>query len=448
MRSGAAEVGSGQTLNRQDGASRQQPVRRPRPFVLRSARGLLAALLVVVAAQGLLWAIFTGPLQGPDEAQHVAYVQAVAETGSGPSRDRGSGTYSTALAQTIYGLGLGPMLQHTGGRPYWDIAERQQMDVSALPRSAWTNGTGPNAVAQNPPLYYWMAAAAYHLSPSRSLLGRIFAVRVMTVGIYVATVALMWMLATDLFAHPWQRLLATGVVAFQPKLVAMGAVVNPDALLFACATGFFWMAVRTLRRGVTTRRMLAMSSFAGAGVLTHGRGLFLLGALAVCLVVMAIRERPRSFRAARPFALSIVALAPFILIAALWTRADSGGAAFGGEVAQQTTASGASLRQFLSYVFQFYFGPFSFLQPLGPAYGYRQVFIDTFFGGFASLEVNYTAQLTRSAANPGRFRPCSLRTHSRASLVVGRAEMVSVDHSGRLHRPSACPAAPIGISAT
>jgi hypothetical protein len=317
----------------------------------------------------------------------------VAETGSGPSKDGGSGTYSTALAETISGLGLGPMLQHTGGRSYWDIAERQQQDVNALPRSAWANGTGPNAVAQNPPLYYWMAAAVYHLSPSRSLLGRIFAVRVMTVGIYVATVALMWTLATEVFARPWQRLLATGVVAFQPKLVAMGAVVNPDALLFAFATGFFWMAVRTLQRGVTTRRMLAMSSFAGAGVLTHGRGLFLLGALTVCLVVMAIRQRPRSFRAARPFVVSIGALIPFILIAALWTRADSGGAAFGGEVAQQTTAGGASLRQFLSYVFQFYFGHFSFLQPLGPAYGYRQVFIDTFFGGFASLEVSYTTHL-------------------------------------------------------
>ena len=61
----------------------------------------------------------------------------------------------------------------------------------------------------------------------------------MTVGIYVATVALMWMLATELFALTWQQLLATGVVAFQPKLVAMGAVVNPDALpLFALRDRF------------------------------------------------------------------------------------------------------------------------------------------------------------------------------------------------------------------
>ena len=52
-------------------------------------------------------------------------------------------------------------------------------------------------------------------------------------------------------------------------------------------------------------------------------------------------------------------------------------------------ASGSSCRMYFSSTF----GPFAFLRPLGPAYGYRQVFIDTFFGGFASLEVSYATHL-------------------------------------------------------
>jgi len=85
-------------------------------------------------------------------------------------------------------------------------------------------------------------------------------------------------------------------------------------------------------------------------------------------------------------AVPLVIAAIGALVAVLWTGAHSG-TAFGGEI-QSGASQSFSVRQFASYVFQFYFGPFSFLTPLGPPYGYRQVFIDTYFGGFASLEVN------------------------------------------------------------
>jgi hypothetical protein len=86
-----------------------------------------------------------------------------------------------------------------------------------------------------------------------------------------------------------------------------------------------------------------------------------------------------------------------LLAAFLWTRSSSsGGGAFGGELGRLDEASGVrfSLRQFLSYVWQFYLPRFGFMDPmLGPPYGYRQMYIDSFFGGYATLEVNF-----RSAA--------------------------------------------------
>lgn len=43
-----------------------------------------------------------------------------------------------------------------------------------------------------------------------------------------------------------------------------------------------------------------------------------------------------------------------------------------------------------SSIYQFYFPKLPSLQPrIGPAYGYRQVFIDTFYGTFGSLEVTF-----------------------------------------------------------
>jgi hypothetical protein len=278
------------------------------------------------------------------------------------------------------------MVGHVDARPDAGGAGATNQEIARLPRTAWKNGTGPNAVAQNPPLYYLYGALAYTLSPNRSLLGRLFAVRLATVGLFVLTVLFAWLLTAELFARLWQRFFATALVALQPKLVAMGAVINPDCLLFAVSTGFLWMTARLLLRGFTFQRVAAVAAFAGAAALTHGRGLFLIPALALVLIVAAIKHRPARRDALRYAVIAGAILGVAALGAVLWTEPQTGGAAYGGEIAQHTAFN---IKQFLSYVFQFYFGPFSFLQPLGPPYGYRQVYIETFFGGFGSLEVNY-----------------------------------------------------------
>jgi hypothetical protein len=64
--------------------------------------------------------------------------------------------------------------------------------------------------------------------------------------------------------------------------------------------------------------------------------------------------------------------------------------AYGGEVnlgpAGHLTPAG-----FLNVTWQFYFPELPFMAPrIGPDYGYRQVFIESFFGRFATLEVAYS----------------------------------------------------------
>jgi hypothetical protein len=79
-----------------------------------------------------------------------------------------------------------------------------------------------------------------------------------------------------------------------------------------------------------------------------------------------------------------------LVVAFLWTRSgSSAGGAFGGEVGRAADQT-FSLRQFVSYPCQFYLPQFSFLSPsIGGSYGYRQMFTETFFRGFANLEVNF-----------------------------------------------------------
>jgi hypothetical protein len=343
-------------------------------------------LLTLAATQGVLWSLFTAPLNGPDEAAHAAYVQTIAETGTRPSRTSGTGSTSTVLNKVRVELGLGPMLGHVEARPDADNAPNVEREIERLPDRAWKDGTGPNAVAQNPPLYYAYAAMAYRLSPDRSILGRLFAVRLATVALYVGTVFFAWLLASELFSPLWQRFTASALVALQPKLVAMGAVINPDTLLFMVSTGFLWMSARLVLRGWSTPRVAGVAAFAGAAALTHGRGLYLIPALAVALLVALIRHRPTRVEIVRASFAAVGVLLVAAVVITGWKAPQGGGAAYGGEVRQSAPFN---VKQFLSYVFQFYFGPFSFLQSLGPPHGYRQVYIETFFGAFGSLEVNY-----------------------------------------------------------
>ena len=66
----------------------------------------LVVLLAIAGLQGLAWATFTAPLQGPDEPAHAAYAQLIAETGHGPKRDSGK------HEQSLHGF----LLTRSGGR--------------------------------------------------------------------------------------------------------------------------------------------------------------------------------------------------------------------------------------------------------------------------------------------------------------------------------------------
>jgi hypothetical protein len=96
--------------------------------------------------------------------------------------------------------------------------------------------------------------------------------------------------------------------------------------------------------------------------------------------------RPALRPAGIALALGAVPAALGVLIAVAWTRSHAGGTAFG----TTSPVTGFDLRQFLSYLWQFYLPKLSTMYPkVGPAYGYRQVFVESYWGSFASLESNY-----------------------------------------------------------
>ena len=350
----------------------------------------LGLLLAVGALQSLAWSIAVPPFQGPDESTHFAYVQYLAENGRMPSTTRGGA--STEESEALRWLNLRPLIGNLGARPAWTAADLQSFREIERHEAKGSrgNGVGENPLGKNPPLYYAAMAIPYRVFLWLPLLKRLFVMRLFNALCFLATIALTWMIAGEVFGPVrWKQTLATGVVALQAQLSFTSAVINADNLLIAVTTAFLLAALRLVKYGPSTRRVLSASAIAAAAVLTHGRGLVTLPVLAVALLVSWIVFRPSARDALARAAMAAGTVGAAFLVYLLLGRVSGGRALYGGQVGELQRTS-FNLRQLLSSIYQFYFRRLPGLQPrLGPEYGYRQVFIETFYGTFGSLEVRF-----------------------------------------------------------
>lgn len=389
----AAPAPGGAVSRRRAGATaaRARAAARRSLARLRGVPLPLTALIVVGAIHVAAWIAVTPAFQGPDEAAHFAYAQHLAETGSPPEKVAGNGlTQSTEQSQAMDWAGLHSLIGVVGARPAWsDVEEREwEKAEAALPADASDDGEGPNAVAGNPPLYYAYEAVAYHAAPGGSLFGRYYAMRITSALFYLVMIPFAWLIAAELFASLWPRALVTAIVALQPKLAALGATINPDILLAAIWTAFLYVAVRTLRGGPTRGRLVALGLLSAASLLTHGRGLAILAPLAAVLLFTWLRHRPERREALRGIGLCVGILAAGAIALLAFRGLSGGGGAYSGDISGFADQS-VSVRQFVSYLWQFYLPKLEFMAPtIGPQdYGFRQVYVAGFFGDYASLEI-------------------------------------------------------------
>ncbi len=355
---------------------------------------------MVAAIQAVAWALLLPPFQGPDEDAHFAYVQQLAETGNTPAAGAGQGngkSVSTEQNQAMVWLQLRSLRGIPTARPAWSAAdERRWRELEAsLPSEASADGAGPNAVGQNPPLYYALEAIPYHLAPGGSFFNRFYTTRLASTVFYLAIVAFTWLIAAELFRPLWARTLTTAIVALQPKLAMIGGTVNPDILLALAWTAFFYAGLLIIGRGPTAKRLAGAGAASAVAVLTHGRGLPVLAWLAILLVIAYVKWRPprRQALLGAGICAGLVALGLIAVVALASSGAgSSGGGVYGGEVGR-LGERGFSLREFLSYLWQFYLPRPEFLQEsIGPPdYGVREVYFQSFYGQFAWLEVEYPA---------------------------------------------------------
>src|SRR3954451_4616090 len=367
------------------------------PRVVRKLRlpAPLVALLVVSAVLGAAWAGATPPLQGPDEEAHLGYAEYLAETGRLPSLRGASSADSgeTVAARTVFNLRR--LIGNVSARPAWGAADRRAFDALAIRFTAAdrSNGAGPNPMEHNPPAYYAYEAVPYWVFHWADAVGRQLAMRLASVLLGVLTVGLTWLLAAEVTPRIWVRFVAAAFVALHPQLAFIGATINPDALLAAVSTAFVLVAVRLVLRGPSPRRMLALGATAGLAVLTHGRGFAFVPAAVVIAIVSLARARVGLRGAGLSAAAAAGALAACVAASVVVTGDTGGAGAFGGELRQNASAAGFHVRQFLEYVWQFYLPRLGFMRPaLAGSHGYRELYVEGFYGTFGSLEVRFSPE--------------------------------------------------------
>jgi 4-amino-4-deoxy-L-arabinose transferase-like glycosyltransferase len=212
--------------------------------------------------------------------------------------------------------------------------------------------------------------------------------RLANVPLYLLIVVFAWLAAGEVFGRRRRaQTIAAGSVGLLPQLAFMSGVVNPDMLLATVWAAFAYAALVAVRLGPKPSTLLSLGGLAALSVLTHGRGLAIVGPLLIVLAVMLWRARPLGRRVIG-WTLGLFGLLAAGLGGAIaYSSAHGGTASLTGEATSSTGAG--SLTGFISYLWQFYLPPLRTMSPQGPPYGYRQVYVEGLAGTFGSLEIQF-----------------------------------------------------------
>ena len=220
----------------------------------------------VAFANALVWSLAMPPFQVPDETGHFAYVQYLAEEGAPPP----SGPETAFSPEQRTAMGFLDVEQLKGQQrngTLWTEREDEVLHSALAGDVSSKSPGGASNVSYQPPVYYALAAASYRASPTSDILDRLFLARLVSVLLAAGTALASFLFVRELLpGTPWAWTAGGLTAALQPLLGFMGGGVNNDAMLFFAAACCFLFLARSFRRGLTTRRALAI------GLGSGGRG--------------------------------------------------------------------------------------------------------------------------------------------------------------------------------
>jgi len=402
------------------GLRRKRP---PRKAVSRLARPIrrvpapLAAILVVVAIVGVSWALLVPPWQSPDEGNHFAYAQSLAERLALPGAGGHLG-WSTDQGIADAAAQATPNAFHSDQLRFdWNPQDAARYRAEFASNPSRSNGGGFEG---NPPLYYLYVDLAYWARYSGDAFDRLYAMRIWSAALLLLTTTAAWLLAGEVLGRRrLPQLACAACVALIPMQAAIAGSLNPDALLVALSTVALWLGARVIMRGARPADAIALCAVTAAAIVTKATAYFLVPAVALALFV-GWRRSDASGRWRR---LRVIAVGAIICAAPVigWFVSQI----VRGQTAVNTIGPGASgnnasfsIPQFLGYIWQFYLPRLPGMTPFRATSGLPvyDTWIQQGWGVFGWLELAMPSWLygvlagacgfvaVASAAIVGRFR--------------------------------------------
>jgi 4-amino-4-deoxy-L-arabinose transferase-like glycosyltransferase len=311
----------------------------------------------VACLNAVAWSLVTPLFQVPDEPDHIAYVQQLAENGKPPLA--GNAPYSPEEEVVLDDLHFAQITLIAGkGTTIARRAEQLAMehDLGRVEHDSPTREESAGVAAGEPPLYYALEAVPFYAGSWGSLLDRLILMRLASALIagFTGLFAYLFLLEA-LPAVSWSWLIGGLGVALFPLLGFMSGAVNPDALLFAVSAALFYSLARAFRHGFSTAAAAALGGLIAAGLLTKLNFIGLLPGTAIGALILILRVARTSRRAAVVRAALLAAVAAGPVATDILFNLASGRPWFGvlSSAASQTSHHGSALGE-LSYIWQMY----------------------------------------------------------------------------------------------
>jgi len=356
----------------------------------------LVALLGIVGVLGVCWALIVPPWQSPDELSHYAYVESIATRFALPGNPhRAIFSSDETVAIQAVGASLGAFYPDALP-PSWSRADYTSYLHNQASRSvaARENGGGPSSASGNPPLYYIVGSVGYLLGGSRgTAYARLYGIRLEGVVWLLLTGLGAWLLAGETFGRRRiPQLLAAATTALLPMVAFMSTNVSPDALTITEWTLALWLLARVVNRMARLPDLLALCALLAVAILTKAVS-YALVPPALLAVGIGIARRPAGRRLTGLAGAGASALVTLIPVGWWLTQSRS----YGGTAITTVGTAGRpfNVRQFLSYLWQFYLPRLPFMRPfrLVPGLPAVTVWLDQSIGDFGWLDVLVPAWL-------------------------------------------------------
>ena len=347
--------------------------------------------MAVAVVVGLTWALLVPPWQTPDETTHFAYVQSLAERLALPGdKRRMPASSDETLADASVGASrLAFNVQQV--RPDWSAQDYARYLAEERSNPSRADGGGPNPASANPPLYYLYADLAYWAAYSGDTFDRLYAIRIWGVVLLLLTVVGAWLLAGEVLGRRrLPQLVCATVAALLPTETFISTSVNPDALITPLWTFALWLGARVIIRGAQARDAILLCAVTAAAILTKATSYALVPAVLLALF-FGWRKAQADNRGslARPLTAAALTLVAPALVWVGLSKALGRPALNTINTPAGAHASPFNVRQFLSYIWQYYLPRLPFLTPFRtvgglPAY---EIWLRQGWGVFGWLDV-------------------------------------------------------------